>query len=209
MKMDMARNLLNLGAVKFSPQNPFTYASGLKGPIYCDNRTILSHVEFRDQVVEAFINIIKQNELTFDHLGGIATAGIPHAAFVADRMKRSMVYVRPKAKEHGRKNQVEGDYKPGQKVLLFEDLVNQGASLEDSMVGLTIAELKCDACLCVVDYEMQGAKTRLSDLSIQLFSLTDFTALTSMAFELNLINQEGLNLLKEWHADPKAWSAKF
>ena len=209
MKMDIARNLLNLGAVKFSPQNPFTYASGLKGPIYCDNRTILSHVEFRDQVVEAFIEVIKQNNLTFDHLGGIATAGIPHAAFVADRMKRPMVYVRPKAKDHGRKNQVEGDYKPGQKVLLFEDLVNQGASLEESMAGVTSAELTCDACLCVVDYEMQSAKTRLSDLSIQLYSLTDFTALTSAAFELNLINQDGLNLLKEWHADPKAWSAKF
>lgn len=209
MKMDIARKLLNLGAVKFSPQNPFTYASGLKGPIYCDNRTILSHVEFRDQVVEAFIELIKQNQLTFDHLGGIATAGIPYAAFVADRMKSSMVYVRPKAKDHGRKNQVEGDYKAGQKVLLFEDLVNQGASLEDSMAGLTSAELVCDACLCVVDYEIQGAKTRLSDLSIQLYSLTDFTALTSAAFELNLINQEGLNLLKEWHADPKVWSAKF
>ncbi len=209
MKMDIARNLLNLGAVKFSPQNPFTYASGLKGPIYCDNRTILSHVEFRDQVVAAFIDVIKQNKLSFDLLGGIATAGIPHAAFVADRLKLPMVYVRPKAKEHGRKNQVEGDYKPGQKVLLFEDLVNQGASLEDSMAGVTSAELTCDACLCVVDYEMQGAKTRLSDLSIQLYSLTDFTALTSAAFELNLINQEGLNLLKEWHADPKAWSAKF
>lgn len=207
--MDIARNLLNLGAVKFSPQNPFTYASGLKGPIYCDNRTILSHVEFRDQVVAAFIDVIKQNKLSFDQLAGIATAGIPHAAFVADRMKLPMVYVRPKAKEHGRKNQVEGDYKPGQKVLLFEDLVNQGASLEDSMAGVTSAELTCDACLCVVDYEMQGAKTRLSDLSIQLYSLTDFTALTSMAFELNLINQEGLNLLREWHADPKAWSAKF
>ena len=207
--MDIARNLLNLGAVKFSPQNPFTYASGLKGPIYCDNRTILSHVEFRDQVVAAFINVIKQNKLRFDQLAGIATAGIPHAAFVADRMKLPMVYVRPKAKEHGRKNQVEGDYKAGQKVLLFEDLVNQGASLEDSMAGVTSAELTCDACLCVVDYEMQGAKTRLSDLSIQLYSLTDFTALTSAAFELNLINQEGLNLLREWHADPKAWSAKF
>lgn len=209
MKMDIARNLLNLGAVKFSPQNPFTYASGLKGPIYCDNRTILSHVEFRDQVVAAFIEVIKQNKLSFDQLGGIATAGIPHAAFVADRMKKPMIYVRPKAKDHGRKNQVEGDYKPGQKILLFEDLVNQGASLEDSMAGLTSAELTCDACLCVVDYEMQSAKTRLSELSIQLFSLTDFSALTSAAFELNLIDQEGLNLLKEWHADPKAWSAKF
>ncbi len=209
MKMDIAKNLINLGAVKFSPQNPFTYASGLKGPIYCDNRLILSHVEFRDQVIQSFIDVIKENGLSFDHLGGIATAGIPHAAFVADRLKRSMVYVRPKAKDHGRKNQVEGLYKAGDKVLLFEDLVNQGASLEDSMAGLNGAELKCDGCLCVVDYEMAGAKERLKNQSIQLFSLTDFTSLTMAAFELNLINQDGLNLLREWHADPKAWSAKF
>lgn len=208
MKMDIARNLLNLGAVKFSPQNPFSYASGLKGPIYCDNRIILSHVEFRDRVIESFIDVIKQNSLEFDLLGGIATAGIPHAAIVADRMKRPMVYVRPKAKEHGRKNQVEGDYSPGQKVILFEDLVNQGASLVEAMTGVTSAQLKCEACLCVVDYEMLGAKEKLKDLSIKLFSLTDFTSLTNQAFELNLIDREGLNLLREWHADPKAWSAK-
>lgn len=208
MKMDIARNLINLGAVKFSPQNPFTYASGLKGPIYCDNRIILSHVEFRDQVINAFVEIVKQNKLSFDHLGGIATAGIPHAAFVADRLKRSMVYVRPKAKEHGRKNQVEGSYRPGEKVLLFEDLVNQGASLDEAMAGVRGAELLCDACLCVVDYEMQTAKDRLKNLSIQLFSLTDFTSLVDAAFELKLIDQEGLNLLKEWHTDPKAWSMR-
>jgi orotate phosphoribosyltransferase len=209
MKMDIAKNLINLGAVKFSPNNPFTYASGLKGPIYCDNRIILSHVEFRDLVIDSFIKIIKEQKLSFDLLGGIATAGIPHAAFIADRMKLPMVYVRPKAKDHGRKNQVEGDYRAGQKVLLFEDLVNQGASLDDSMAGLTSAELKCSACMCVVDYEMQGAQTKLKDHGIQLFSLTDFSALVSQAFELNLIDREGFNLLKEWHADPKAWSAKF
>ena len=207
--MDIAKNLIHLGAVKFSPHAPFSYASGLKGPIYCDNRIILSHVEFRDQVIKSFIDLIKQNSLSFDLLCGIATAGIPHAAFVADRLNQPMIYVRPKAKDHGRKNQVEGDYRSGQKVLLFEDLINQGASLEESMAGLTASELKCHACLCVVDYEMPVAHQRLKDLSIQLFALTDFTSLTKAAFELNLINQDGLSLLQEWHADPKAWSAKF
>lgn len=209
MKMDIAKNLINLGAVKFSPQKPFAYASGLKGPIYCDNRLILSQVDFREQVISAFIEVLKVNKLDYDHLGGIATAGIPYAAFIADRLKKSMVYVRPKAKDHGRKNQVEGLYQVGDKVVLFEDLVNQGASLEDSMKGLNGAELKCDACLCVVDYETPISQERLSNLSIQLFALTDFTSLTLAAFELNLIDHAGMNLLKEWHADPKAWSAKF
>lgn len=206
MKMDIARNLIKLGSVKFSPLDPFTYASGLKGPIYCDNRLILSHVSFRETVIEGFLSLINSNNLVFDHAGGIATAGIPHAAFVADRMKKPMVYVRPKAKDHGRKNQVEGDYLPGQKVLLFEDLVNAGSSLDDSMKGLKASELLCDTCLCVVDYEMQAAKQRLSDLSMRLLSLTDFTSLTMAAFELKLINAKEVDLLKEWHTDPKKWS---
>ncbi len=209
MKLDIARNLLNLGAVKFSILNPYSYASGLKGPIYCDNRLILSHTEFRDKIITTFIDTIKKYSLNFDHLCGIATAGIPYAAIVADRMKKPMLYVRPKRKEHGRLNQVEGDYKSGQKVLLFEDLVNQGSSLLDSMQGLKLAQLNADSCLCVVDYEMQGTKRILSDLSMQLYSLTDFTSLTSVAFELNLINIEGLEDLRKWQADPKAWSAKF
>jgi orotate phosphoribosyltransferase len=209
MKNEIAHKLIQLGAVKFSPANPFTYASGLKGPIYCDNRMILSEVSFRNQVIESFIKIIDENHLDYDHLGGIATAGIPYAAFLADRLKKSMVYVRPKVKEHGRKNQVEGMYKANDSVLLFEDLVNQGASLEDSMAGILLSDLKCSACLCVVDYEMEEAKKRLSKLSIQLFSLTDFTALTLAAFELNLINENELNLLREWHTNPKAWSDKL
>ena len=118
MKLDIAKKLLNLGAVKFSPLSPYSYASGLIGPIYCDNRLILSHVEFRDQIVTTFIDLIKKNSLSFDHLCGIATAGIPYAAFVADRMKKSMVYVRAKRKDHGRLNQVEGDFESGQKGIL-------------------------------------------------------------------------------------------
>jgi orotate phosphoribosyltransferase len=207
--MDIAKKLLSLGAVKFSPQTPFTYASGLKGPMYCDNRLILSHVEFREQVIAGFLALIEENKIHFDLSGGIATAGIPHAAFIADRLKKPMVYVRPKAKDHGRKNQVEGDYKKGQVVLLFEDLVNAGSSLEDSMKGILGAELNCSACLCVVDYEMSEAKRRLSELSMKLFSLTDFTSLTTAAFELNLIDSDGVKLLKDWHTDPKKWSEKL
>jgi orotate phosphoribosyltransferase len=209
MKMEIAKNLITLGAVKFSPNNPFTYASGLKGPIYCDNRIILSHVKFRDLVIDSFIELIKKNKLDYDLLGGIATAGIPHAAFIADRLKMPMVYVRPKAKEHGRKNQVEGDFKSGQRVLLFEDLVNQGSSLEESMHGLTGAELKCSSCLCVVDYQMQSAQTKLAELEMKLYSLTNFSSLITGAFELNLIDHDGMNLLKEWHTDPKAWSERL
>ena len=206
MKMDMARGLITLGAVKLSPLKPFTYASGLKGPIYCDNRISLSHVEFRNKVVSGFISTLTSKHLAWDAFGGIATAGIPYASFVADRLGAPMIYIRPKPKGHGKMNQVEGDAKPGQKIIMFEDLVNQGSSLVDAYQGLVNAELQCTDCLCVVDYQMQASQTRLAEHKIQLHSLTDFTSLSLAALELKLINQEELALLKKWQTDPNNWS---
>lgn len=209
MKMDIARELIKKGCVKFSPQNPFTYASGLKGPIYCDNRLILSHVDFREKIIQSFLDIIIKYSLQFDLIGGIATAGIPHAAFIADRLKVPMVYVRPKAKEHGKKNQVEGDYHPNQSVILVEDLVNQGSSLADAMTGVIDAGLNSSQCLCIVDYQMGAALKRLNDLSLSLYSLTDFDHLILAAFELKFIDTDGKKLLTDWHTDPKEWSKLF
>lgn len=205
----IAKHLLEIGAVKFSPNNPFQYASGLKGPIYCDNRMVLGHVEKRDDIISAFLDQINSLNLKYDLIGGIATAGIPHAAFVADRLKKPMIYVRPKPKGHGKMNQVEGDYKENQTVLLFEDLVNQGSSLEDAIKGVTQAKLFSTDCLCIVDYESSEAKVRLKNLGIKLHSLTNFSVLVESAFELKLIDDKGRNLLLEWHSDPVSWSKKF
>jgi orotate phosphoribosyltransferase len=199
MKKIIARKLLELGCVKFSPDKPFVYASGLTGPIYCDNRMILSHVEFRNLVVESFKTIIEKEKWGFDLLGGIATAGIPYAAIVADRLNKPMIYIRPKAKGHGKKNQVEGDFNHGQVVLLFEDLVNQGSSVLEAFGGLKEAGLKAYICLSIVDYEMPVAKRNLSEAQIQLVSLTDFSSLVETAFELELIKLENKNELYKWH----------
>lgn len=209
MKMDIARGLIEKGCVKLSPRKPFQYASGLKGPIYCDNRLILSHVEFRQKIIHSFLEVIKKYSLSADLIGGIATAGIPHAAFIADRLSLPMIYVRPKAKDHGKKNQVEGDYQPNQSVLLVEDLINQGSSLSDAMAGLEAAELNSSNCLCIVDYQMSEAKKRLKELSLNVYSLTDFEHLVEASFELNFIDTEGKKLLMEWHSDPKEWSKQF
>ena len=207
MKLTIAKGLIETGCVKLSPLEPFQYASGLKGPIYCDNRLILSHVEFRNQIREAFVLLIKSKNLSFDLIGGIATAGIPYASFIADRLNLPMVYVRPKAKDHGKKNQVEGDYKTNQSVILVEDLVNQGSSLVDAIHGLEMAKLKCSDCLCIVDYQMGESRKRLTELSVNLYSLTDFDHLVAAALELNFIDENGKNLLMQWHVDPKQWSA--
>jgi orotate phosphoribosyltransferase len=209
MKLEIAKALINNGCVKLSPSAPFVYASGLKGPIYCDNRLILTHVDFRNQIISAFIELLKTHKLSADLIGGIATAGIPHAAMIADRLGMPMVYVRPKAKEHGKKNQVEGDYIPNQSLILVEDLVNQGASLEEAIGGVRAAGLISTQCLCIVDYQMDSSIIRLKDLGISLYSLTDFEHLVEAALELNFINQEGKNLLTHWHADPKEWSKRF
>jgi len=206
MKMDIAKKLIQIGAVKFSPSEPFTYASGLKGPIYCDNRVVLSHVEFRDHIIESFIKLISTKNFLFDLIGGIATAGIPHASIISDRLKRPLIYIRPKPKGHGKMNQVEGDYKTGQKVLLVEDLVNQGSSLVEAMEGLKTSGLIGQSCLCIVDYEMKTSRVKLTEQGLELFSLTDFTSLSLAALELNLVNQAEYELLKSWQNDPRAWS---
>jgi orotate phosphoribosyltransferase len=209
MKMDIARSLIELGCVKFSPSDPFTYASGLVGPIYCDNRILLSHPEVRKKIIHNFLTVIKDESLLFELVGGIATAGIPYAAFISDRLDLPMIYVRPKAKEHGSKNQVEGDFKRGQSVLLFEDLVNQGASLADAMKGVISSGLQCSVCMSIVDYQMEDSKKRLEELSLSLYSLTDFEHLLLAAFEMKLISTKERNLLIDWHDNPKEWSKLF
>ena len=209
MKMDIARGLIERGCVKLSPQRPFNYASGLKGPIYCDNRLILSHVDFREKIIHSLMEVISHIPVEADLIGGIATAGIPYASFIADRLKKPMIYIRPKAKEHGKKNQVEGDFRPNQSVILLEDLVNQGSSLADAMNALLNVGLKSSECLCIVDYQMSDAKRRLNESSLSLYSLTDFEHLVEAAFELKFIDSAGKNLLMDWQADPKEWSKLF
>ncbi len=199
MKKSIAKKLLEIGCVKFSPDKPFVYASGLTGPIYCDNRMILSHVDFRNIIVENFLKLISHSQFKFDLIGGIATAGIPYSAIVADRLNLPMIYIRPKPKGHGKKNQVEGDYSAGQTVLLFEDLINQGSSVLEAFHGLKEAGLKANTCLAIVDYQMPVAKEKLSESGMHLFSLTDFSSLVDTAFELELINLQNKNDLYNWH----------
>lgn len=209
MKMNIAKELIQRGCVKLSPERPYTYASGLKGPIYCDNRLVLSQVEFREKIIQGFLDTIKSESLNCDLIGGIATAGIPHAAFIADRLKWPMIYVRPKRKEHGNGNQVEGEYLPNQSVILVEDLVNQGSSLAEAMNGLKMAKLNSLHCLCIVDYQMNEALKKLKELGLILHSLTDFHHLLEAAFELKFIDNNGKKLLMDWHGDPKEWSKQF
>lgn len=208
MKNEIAKTLLKLGCVELSPSQPFQYASGLKGPIYCDNRKVLSHPVEREVVVKGFVTVLKEKGWSFDALAGLATAGIPHAAFMASELKEPMVYVRSKPKSHGRRQQIEGDINAGQSIVLVEDLVNQGASLNEALVGIKEAELHVAGCLSIVHYQMPAAQKVIEDWNLDFEYLTDFDSLCQAALELQMIQESEVTLLKEWQQDPKAWSEK-
>ncbi|TDJ04817.1 MAG: orotate phosphoribosyltransferase [Deltaproteobacteria bacterium] len=206
MKELIAQILMSINCLQVSPKNPFSYASGLKGPIYCDNRKALSHVLERKKIVEGLLQQIKDSGVKFDSVCGLATAGIPHAAWVAEKLDLPMIYVRGKAKEHGKKNQIEGDFKAGDKVILIEDLVNQGSSLRTAVEALQGAGLEPQACFCIVNYEMKAVNEMLPKLGISLYSLTDFTTILRVAKNTLNLTDKDLQTLKNWHDDPKAWS---
>lgn len=208
MAIEAAGLLLSLGAVQFSPTMPFTYASGLKGPIYCDNRQIWSDVEVRFKIIEMCLSKIGAFNIPFDLLAGLATAGIPHGAILADRLKKPFIYIRGKAKDHGKQNQIEGKYSPGQKIILVEDLVNQGKSLAEAISACEAAGLIISGALCIVDYQMEEARKLLEEKNIPLISLTNFENLVLRALELKLVDQDGQNLLCQWQKSPKSWTAK-
>src|SRR3972149_6737659 len=129
MKKEIAKILLELKAVELRPSNPFKWASGILSPIYCDNRLVISNPDKRKIVVDYFVDVIEDNCLDVDVVGGTATAGIPWAAWIAERINKRMIYVRAKAKDHGQENMIEGNFKPGMKVLIIEDLISTGSSL--------------------------------------------------------------------------------
>jgi orotate phosphoribosyltransferase len=206
---EIASLLLDIGCLELSPSNPFSYASGLKGPIYCDNRKLISHPNERSLVVSAFIKKLSDSDWDYDKLAGLATAGIPYASFVAERNNEAMVYVRSKPKAHGKRQQVEGDFTEGESVVLFEDLINQGASLNDALLGVKDSGLIVSGCMAIVHYETPKAEEVFKSWELNFLYLTDFSSICSVALEKGLINEEESLLLKAWKDDPKAWSEKY
>jgi orotate phosphoribosyltransferase len=205
---NIAKLLISMECLKLSPAKPFTYASGLKGPVYCDNRKVLSNVSAREEILNAWKKEILPMATQFEVLAGLATAGIPWAAMLSDHLKLPMIYVRGKPKEHGKQNQVEGDYRSGQKVLLIEDLVNQGKSLGEAIEGCHKADLNVVGAFCIVDYQMPASAEVLSKYKIPLYSLTNFSQIITIAQDLKLLKADEIDLLKSWHQDPVNWAKK-
>ena len=205
---EVARNLLQIKAIKLSPQSPFTWASGLKSPIYCDNRTLLSYPLIRDMVIEGLVEKSKLFQ-PFDLVAGVATAGIPHGALLANRLKLPFVYVRAKAKEHGRQNLIEGELKSGQRVLVIEDLISTGGSSLQAVDALRSEGCVVVGVLAIFSYEFDGAKASFNQAECRLETLSDYSTMTQVAVESAYVSPADQETLKLWRQDPKQWSAQW
>lgn len=193
----VARHLLQIKAIKLNPEEPFTWASGMLSPIYCDNRLLLSHVAQRREVHGAMQEAAVSFG-DFDAVGGVATAGIPHAAVLAHELQRPLVYVRSKPKAHGRQNRIEGDLQPGWKVLLIEDLISTGGSSIQAVEALRKAGAEVVGVLAIFTYGFQKAETNFREADCPYRTLTNFDKLIDLAARENYIKSSALQQLMQW-----------
>ncbi|UKS67079.1 orotate phosphoribosyltransferase [Rossellomorea marisflavi] len=205
MKKQIAKELLNIKAVFLNPTEPFTWSSGIKSPIYCDNRLTLSYPAVRKQIADGLVSMIREHFPEVDVIAGTATAGIPHAAWVSERMDLPMCYVRSKAKGHGKGNQIEGKVLPGQKVVVIEDLISTGGSCITAVEALRESECEVLGVAAIFTYELQKGTDALSEHGIEAVSLSDYSSLLEAAGEEGLISGADLVELKEWRRDPEGW----
>ncbi len=201
----VAEKLLQVGAVKLSPENPFTWASGWKSPIYCDNRKVLSFPYVRDFIKSELCNVIFEGFPEAELLAGVATAGIAWGAMAADQLKLPYVYVRPKPKEHGMGNQIEGFYAAGQKVLVIEDLISTGKSSLQVVDVLRAAGVEVVGMVSIFTYGFPHADEAFTKAGVKYQSLTNYSSLISLAVEKGQVTAETEQLLLEWRKDPANW----
>lgn len=194
---EVAKRLLQIKAIKLSPQSPFTWASGILSPIYCDNRIILSHPEARNYVKNAFVTCSHKFP-KFDKIAGVATAGIPHGALLADALDMPFVYVRSKAKEHGRQNLIEGELNKGERVLVIEDLVSTGGSSLKAIDSLVAAGAEVVGLAAIFTYGFDKAKNAFDKAGYQMETLSNYDILINEALKTNFIQDSDVQLLKNW-----------
>ena len=201
----VAEKLLQVAAVKLSPEQPFTWASGWKSPIYCDNRKVLSFPYVRDFIKSELCNVIFESFPEAEMLAGVATAGIAWGAMAADQLKLPYVYVRPKPKEHGMGNQIEGFYNPGQKALVIEDLISTGKSSLQVVDVLKAAGVEVVGMVSIFTYGFPHAEEAFAKAGVPYKSLTNYSSLISLAVEKGQISAESEQLLLQWRKDPAGW----
>jgi orotate phosphoribosyltransferase len=205
LQEEVAAALLEIGAVTLRPHEPFTWTSGLKSPIYCDNRLTLSYPEVRERLADAFVALIRERFADAEVIAGTATAGIPHAAWIAQKLNLPMIYVRDKAKGHGKQNQIEGVLEPGRKVVVIEDLISTGGSSLAAALAVREAGGVVLGTLAIFTYEFEQASERFAEQNIPLMTLSNFSTLIRVARAKGMINDDELALLAEWRRNPQAY----
>lgn len=201
----VAEKLLQVNAVKLNVKEPYTWASGWKSPIYCDNRKVLSFPFIRDFIKSELCNIVFSKFPDAELLTGVATAGIAWGAMTADQLKLPYIYVRPKPKEHGLGNQVEGYYEKGQKTVVIEDLVSTGKSSLQVVDVLKEAGVEVVGMVSIFNYGFPVAAEAFAKSGIQYFSLTDYSTLIKLAVEKGLVSESEQGILLKWKDDPANW----
>ena len=204
-KLAVAAELLRIKAVKLQPEQPFTWASGWKSPFYCDNRKTLSFPELRTRVTLGLANLILNEFPEADIVAGVATGAIAQGALVAEELGKPFVYVRPKAKDHGMGNQIEGDVYPGAKVVVVEDLVSTGLSSLRAVDALRAAGVEVVGMVASFTYGFGVAAEAFENAGVKLITLTNYEAVVEAAKETNYITEEVMPTLQEWRANPSEW----
>jgi orotate phosphoribosyltransferase len=201
----VAEKLLQVKAVKLNPQQPFTWASGWKSPIYCDNRRVLSFPFIRDTIKSELCNLVFERFPEAGLIAGVATAGIAWGAMVADQLKLPFVYVRPKPKEHGLENQVEGYYEQGQPTVVIEDLVSTGNSSLQVVDVLKKAKLDIRGMVSIFSYGFPVALQAFEKAGVTWHTLTDYPTLIQLSMEKGLVSEDQQDILLKWRDDPANW----
>jgi orotate phosphoribosyltransferase len=201
----IAEKLLQVNAIRLNPDEPFTWASGWKSPIYCDNRRVLSFPHVREFIKSELCNVIFEKFPDADYLAGVATAGIPWGAMAADQLKLPFIYVRPKPKEHGLGNQIEGYVEAGKKVIVVEDLISTGKSSLQVVEVLRNAGLQVEGMVAIFTYGFPLASHSFAEVGVPLKTLTNYQTLIDLAIQKGIVQQDQENILKEWAENPSAW----
>ncbi len=201
----LAKKLLGVSAVKLQPKNPFTWASGWKSPIYTDNRKTLSFPEVRSFVKVELTRLIKEKFAEFDVIAGVATGAIAQGALIADELDMPYVYIRSAAKDHGMGNLIEGEIKPGQKVVVVEDLISTGGSSLKAVEAVRQAGCEVVGMVAIFTYGFPLAEEKFKEAGVTLYTLSNYNAVLEAAAETGYINSEEIETLKVWRENPSQW----
>ncbi|MCY4062715.1 MAG: orotate phosphoribosyltransferase [Chloroflexi bacterium] len=207
-KRSSAKALLDIGAIGFSPDAPITFKSGIRSPVYVDNRRLIYHPATWHVIIEGFQSLIETRQLPFDTIAGVAVGGVPHSSVLAYIMSRPSVFIRKQTKGHGMGNRVEGGAVAGRRVLLVEDLITTGGSSLSAVDALRAAGAIVTDALAIISYGFDEARAAFAAANVALHTLTDFETLLQLADGDQLLNRQQVTLIRRWFADPYAWSTQ-